>query len=1462
EIILEAITFGIDASDHDPSTTARTVTLNTITDNSSGVFTSTDISATATITVNVANDIPTIINLGGDTLSYTEGDGAQIIDQSPTSASVTDVDSSDFDDGKLTVSFTMGGVPAEDILGIHNQGYLESQISVAGWGVAFEGTTIGTFAGGVNGDDLVITFNANADADAVQALIRNITYVNSNSGSATAGDRTVRYVLTDGDGGTSTIHDTTVSVTAVNQDPTFNTGDGIVSTDNPVGLDNYGDSVAVQRVSNSSDDKILVAGIEDDMGRVRLARYNEDGSLDASFGTNGIAVDQVWTGTPVFGASVLSRSDGGILVGATTSENNFIIFAYTEDGQLDTNFGSSTGFLITNLNGIDRSHGLIEQADGKILQIGHSIQDGDAMFALARYNTQGSLDTSFGTTGTVTFGTAGSGYWGTSVAMQGDGKILISGWYQDSGKSYFAIMRLNTNGVLDTTFGDTSAADPTVKTGTMIADFASDYNSKTSVALTVLEDGNILVGGLISGRTNSVLARYDENGQLDTSFGVEGKAVFSNIDITAQSVVVQSNGDIVVVGKGIGENSESDLLLIGIDKDGKLDTSFGKNGISGTAYNNDAMIVRDAVVQIDDKILVAGYTTKVINFSQQRDFALVRYNADGSLDKSFALENTIDGTAAFTEGGAVEVLDDNVEIRDVELDTLNDGLGNYDGASLTLARSGSASAEDVFSETGTLAALSDGAYLVVDETTIGMVANSGGTLMLTFNGNATTALVNSAMQQIAYSNTSDTPQDSVQIDWRFDDGNTTDSQGTGGLKVALGSTTVSITPTDDLPEFAAVSNITVYEGGRTYFRLQDITDPDSENIIVKLSANVTVEGKLGLDKSVPAGIVITEDPGNNVIMLEGTVGDLKLFLEKSENLYYENSDYSKGTGTIKVQVAYSVTDFDTEDQHYSKEIAVTVEQTANGFMELPDISDINNAVLGVSHNLGITDSNAQLVDGDETRSITLDGISAGSQITDGDNIFTADINNSYVEIGGWNLSNLEYIGYSVATDALTFTAKSIDGTFESTEVSKTFNVTVSEDVNSPDPQLAYNASTLMSKPSKWEPSVALPATGSADVYDHWDVGSGVTFNSTDSGHANISKSFTLNGSANSTLEGWQVWALEAVSSNTTESNVMMEFWVKFNEETGSTGEYLIYETGSSKCGFGVSYNYTEDEVNFLFNDISAPNVTLTADLASLGVDIKSDFVQIAVAIDVAKNELHLYINGDKASSVTQNISVKDWYDSGDGHGADGFGGVYYSDPYTGPAGAPKPFTGEIAIQNVYASDDLAVDKIETNYSRISGTSGPRSLVGNVNSELLVGGAGNDTIIADETGGATIIGGMGDDSLFGGSGVDIFKFRADDKGSTVAPAVDTIENFTVGRGGDELDLSDMLQGESASDISSLGDYLNFSFDNGDTTISVDVDGAGAGGVVQQIVLTGVDLSGYYDIIDTLIDARYGNLIVDP
>jgi hypothetical protein len=160
----------------------------------------------------VPNLAPTL-TVSAMTLDYTENDLATVID--PT-ATVTDSDSTDFDMGTLTVSYSANG-SADDRLAIRDQGTGTEQIGIAGSTVTYGGTTIGTFTGGTGTTALVITFNTSATAIAVTALLQNLTYANVSDTPSTAA-RTLQFLMTDGDGGTSSAATKTIHVTAVNDE--------------------------------------------------------------------------------------------------------------------------------------------------------------------------------------------------------------------------------------------------------------------------------------------------------------------------------------------------------------------------------------------------------------------------------------------------------------------------------------------------------------------------------------------------------------------------------------------------------------------------------------------------------------------------------------------------------------------------------------------------------------------------------------------------------------------------------------------------------------------------------------------------------------------------------------------------------------------------------------------------------------------------------------------------------------------------------------------------------------------------------------------------------------------------------------------------------------------------------------------------------------------------------------------
>ncbi|WP_323814972.1 putative Ig domain-containing protein [Cellvibrio sp. NN19] len=168
------------------------------------------------------NTAPVIADLNGDSISFIEDSTAILLDAN-SNATVIDADSADFNGGNVTVAITSGRVDAEDVLSIRNQGTGAGQIGLSGADVTYGGVQIGTvnLNGGTGSTNLIISLNSSATPASVQALVRNLTYINTNTTEPTTTSRTASVTINDGDGGTSTAANVTVGVTATNDAPTL-----------------------------------------------------------------------------------------------------------------------------------------------------------------------------------------------------------------------------------------------------------------------------------------------------------------------------------------------------------------------------------------------------------------------------------------------------------------------------------------------------------------------------------------------------------------------------------------------------------------------------------------------------------------------------------------------------------------------------------------------------------------------------------------------------------------------------------------------------------------------------------------------------------------------------------------------------------------------------------------------------------------------------------------------------------------------------------------------------------------------------------------------------------------------------------------------------------------------------------------------------------------------------------------
>jgi uncharacterized delta-60 repeat protein len=391
-------------------------------------------------------------------------------------------------------------------------------------------------------------------------------------------------------------------------DPTFD-GDGKVITDFLASTD-VANGVALQ-----GDGKIVAAGLAIVSGNVdfALARYNTDGSLDTTFDGDG-KVTTDFAGGFDEARGVAIQGDGKLVAAGSANlpGTDFALARYNTDGSLDTTFDGDGKVTTDFAGGNDQAFDVAIQADGKIVAAGGGDVSGTRDFDLARYNTDGSLDITFDGDGKVITDFAGGFDQAFDVAIQADGKIVAGGGASVSGTEDFALARYNTDGSLDTTFdGD----------GKVTTDLAGSTDEVSAVAIQA--DGKILAAGIadVSGDLEFALARYNTDGSLDTTFDGDGKVTtdFAGSIDQAFDVAIQADGKIVAAGRATSGNDEFGLARY--NNDGSLDTIFSGDGKVTTDFaggNDQAFAV---AIQADKKIVAAGG----IRVAADINFGLARY---------------------------------------------------------------------------------------------------------------------------------------------------------------------------------------------------------------------------------------------------------------------------------------------------------------------------------------------------------------------------------------------------------------------------------------------------------------------------------------------------------------------------------------------------------------------------------------------------------------------------------------------------------------------------------------------------------------------------------------------------------------------------------------------------------------------------------------------------------------------
>lgn len=359
-----------------------------------------------------------------------------------------------------------------------------------------------------------------------------------------------------------------------------------------------------------------------------------EGSLDASFGSSGVSKTLMDGGTA---QSLAIQTDGKIILsgkrdnrdGSYTS--NYFLIRYNSNGSVDNTFGVFgkvfTTFLCDGLNEI------AIQPDGKILLAGQKKNDlaSKGQFVLARYNSNGTLDNTFATNGVHIIDWGDTWAEASCLVLQNDGKIIVGGRTKlSSAVLYrFSMARFNSNGTLDITFGTFGKTVTPVGTCNPIVG-----------SMKLQSDGKILLMGRDC-QQDFTIARFNTTGMLDNTFGVNGivkTELFSSTN--PSSMIVQPNGKIVV--GGTFNNGVDQFILIRYNTNGTLDNAFGADGNGMIAVDASGLgrtsILNALTLLPNGKIIASGYAA---NVSGIITLIVQRYNANGTLDNTFGTNSRL-----------------------------------------------------------------------------------------------------------------------------------------------------------------------------------------------------------------------------------------------------------------------------------------------------------------------------------------------------------------------------------------------------------------------------------------------------------------------------------------------------------------------------------------------------------------------------------------------------------------------------------------------------------------------------------------------------------------------------------------------------------------------------------------------------------------------------------------------------
>lgn len=966
--------------------------------------TTTTMSATGTVamTVTAVNDAPALSSLNG-TPAYTENGASVVLDANVTVSDVELSAAGTYQGATLSLARN-GGANAQDQLTFDGV-----TVTTSGANVLVSGVVVGTYT--FTGGQMDISFGANATQARVDTLMQNIKYANSSD--APPASVQIDWTFNDGSSGAqgsggalSTSGSVVVTITAVNDAPALaNTALALTVWENAgapsgaVGMQVSAVTGGISDLDTGAVKGIAVTATDESHG---TWHYSTDGGStwnvvgavsnvsallladDAStrlyfaptngyLGTSTSALTfRAWdqssgaAGTKVTTASngattAFSTATDTVDVTVTAVNHAPVAVADSASGNEDTNItgnvlsndtdnendaltatlvaGPAHGSLILNANG---TFTYTPDADWNGTDgFQYLVNDGSGLVHFWGLEGNGT-DVMGGANGTLTNGPS-------TIAGQ-DGNAL-----QFDGVDDYVVLPDISYGSEFTLSFDFRVTD---NVGTGLQYFyshgaAPSLGQPNTVQVAMVEDAYAVVGQ----RNHIVTTVWDSN---DTS-----GQIFS--DVSALIGDGQWHHYTVTVATGVGTRVYVDGVLAGTQTTGGDAINPTGNAHFGARADLDATRFLNAGSAMDSVALYnrALSDAEVASLTAGGQQASVTLTVNPVNDPP-AFSN-LNGTPTYTEGGAAVVLDANVTIGDVELDAAS----SYQGSTLTLVRNGGANAEDVLAFDGVTVTTS-GADVLVSGVVVGTYTSTGGQMDISFGANATNARVNTLMQNIRYSNSSDAPPATVQIDWTFSDGNA-GAQGSGGALSATGSATVTINALNDAPQINVVSpSVTTEDTNHAFSTLLGnaitIGDPDAGSAQMELTATA-LNGTLTLGGVGGLSFIVGDGTADSTMTFRGTVNAINAALDGIT--YAPDADYHGSAG-----LDFSLSDLGNSGGGGAQVVTATQVITVTPVADTPSVTNAStnedtqtSSGLVISRNAG---------DGAEVTHFKVTGITGGT----------------------------------------------------------------------------------------------------------------------------------------------------------------------------------------------------------------------------------------------------------------------------------------------------------------------------------------------------------------------------------------------------------------------------------------------------------------------------------------------------